>query len=49
MDLLKLPHKNNDQRNEKEAKFNAINFNNFVSRDGVNINNKIPIIGNTNK
>ena len=37
-----------DPIKEKHAEFNAINFNNRVSRAGTNNNNKIPIIGNIN-
>jgi len=47
-DLLNPPHKIKEPIKEKHAEFSAINFNNRVSRDETNNNNKIPIIGNSN-
>ena len=48
LDRLKKNHNIKEPVNERHEVCKATNFNNFSSRAGININNKIPKTGNSN-
>ena len=47
MDFWKNPHKSNEPVKDRQEEAKATNFNNFSCLAGMQINNKIPKIGNS--
>lgn len=46
VDFWKKPHRSNEVKNDSPELFRAMFFNSFSFSEGINNNNKIPIIGN---